>query len=78
LLPGPYRRRDALRLYGLRAAPLLYGIIPLLVIAGLIEGFFSPQTWIPNGLKYAVGTAILIGLVQYCRTQRPEPELDQG
>ncbi len=72
LLPGPYRRRDALRLYGLRAAQLLYGIIPMLVMAGLIEGFFSPQTWIPNGLKYAVGTAILLGLVQYCRTQRPQ------
>ncbi|WP_026072844.1 stage II sporulation protein M [Nodosilinea nodulosa] len=73
LLPGPYRRLDALKLYGLQAAQLLYGIIPLLVIAGLIEGFFSPQTWIPSGLKYAVGTALLIGLGQYCRTQRPSP-----
>jgi uncharacterized membrane protein SpoIIM required for sporulation len=73
LLPGPYRRGDALRIYGLRAVQLLYGIIPLLVIAGLIEGFFSPQTWIPNGIKYAVGAALLIALGQYCRTQRPEP-----
>jgi uncharacterized membrane protein SpoIIM required for sporulation len=78
LLPGSYGRRDALRLYGLRAAQLLYGIIPMLVIAGLIEGFFSPQTWIPNGIKYAVGTAILIGLVQYCRTQRPIGTSAQG
>lgn len=71
LLPGPYRRVDALKRYGLQAAQLLYGIIPLLVIAGLIEGFFSPQTWIPNGLKYTVGTALFVALVQYCRTQRP-------
>jgi uncharacterized membrane protein SpoIIM required for sporulation len=71
LLPGPYRRIDALRHYGLQAVRLLYGIIPLLVVAGLIEGFFSPQTWIPNGLKYAVGMALWIGLVQYCRQQRP-------
>lgn len=71
LLPGPYRRIDALKLYGLQAAQLLYGIIVLLIIAGLIEGFFSPQTWIPNALKYAAGTAILIALVQYCRIQRP-------
>lgn len=70
LLPGPYRRLDALKHYGLQAAQLLYGIIPLLVVAGLIEGFFSPQTWIPNGFKYAVGTAIFIALVQYCRTRR--------
>lgn len=71
LLPGPYRRIDALKRYGAQAAQLLYGIIPMLVIAGLIEGFFSPQTWIPNGLKYAVGTALFIALVQYCRTQSP-------
>lgn len=75
LLPGPYRRIDALKLYGLQAAQLLYGIIPMLVIAGLIEGFFSPQTWIPNEFKYIVGTAIFIALVQYCRTQRPAKSL---
>ncbi|WP_035985793.1 stage II sporulation protein M [Leptolyngbya sp. KIOST-1] len=72
LLPGAYRRIDALKLYGLQAAQLLYGIVPMLVIAGLIEGFFSPQTWIPNGLKYAVGTALFVALVQYCRIQRPQ------
>lgn len=72
MVPGPYRRIDAFKRCGLQAAQLLYGIIPMLVIAGLIEGFFSPQTWIPNGFKYAAGTALLIGLVQYCRTQRPQ------
>ncbi|MGF1570250.1 MAG: stage II sporulation protein M [Nodosilinea sp.] len=70
LLPGAYRRVDAVKVHGLQAAKLLFGIIPLLVMAGLIEGFFSPQTWIPNGLKYAVGAAILGGLIQYCRRQR--------
>jgi uncharacterized membrane protein SpoIIM required for sporulation len=70
LLPSPYRRVDTFKRCGLQAAQLLFGIIPLLVIAGLIEGFFSPQTWIPNGIKYAVGTALFIGLVQYCRSQR--------
>ncbi|HIK46711.1 MAG TPA: stage II sporulation protein M [Leptolyngbyaceae cyanobacterium M65_K2018_010] len=73
LLPGTYRRGDALRLYGLQAAKLLYGIIPLLIVAGLIEGFFSPQPWIPNPMKYATGLALLWGLGQYCRRQRPDP-----
>lgn len=71
LLPGQYRRLDALKVYGLQAAKLLYGIVPMLVIAGIIEGFFSPQTWIPNEVKYVVGTAIFVLLVQYCRRQRP-------
>lgn len=78
LLPGTYRRADALRIYGLQAVQLLYGIIPMLVIAGLIEGFFSPQTWIPNGLKYAVGLALFLGLVQYCRRQRPAGKRDDN
>jgi hypothetical protein len=71
LLPGPYRRSDAIKIYGLQASKLLFGLIPMLVIAGIIEGFFSPQTWIPNVLKYVVGTALLVGLIQYCRSQRP-------
>lgn len=72
LLPGRYKRIDALKVYGLQAAKLVYGIVPMLVIAGIIEGFFSPQTWIPNELKYVVGTAIFVGLVRYCQRQRPE------
>ncbi len=72
LLPGCYRRLDALKLYGLQVAKLLYGIVPMLVIAGCIEGFFSPQTWIPNAVKYVVGITIFIIFVQYCRRQRPE------
>ncbi|MGD1863747.1 MAG: stage II sporulation protein M [Phormidesmis sp.] len=71
LLPGSYRRLDALKLYGLQAAKLLYGIVPMLFIAGCVEGFFSPQTWIPNAVKYVVGIAIFIVFVQYCRQQRP-------
>jgi uncharacterized membrane protein SpoIIM required for sporulation len=72
LWPGPYGRRDALKRYGLQSAKLLFGIVPLLVLAGLIEGFFSPQLWIPNAVKYLAGTIIFIGLVLYCLSQRPE------
>lgn len=70
LIPGRYRRIDALKVYGLQAAQLVYGIVPMLVVAGAIEGFFSPQPWIPNEVKYLAGTALLVALVQYCRRQR--------
>ncbi len=66
LFPVPFRRGDALKYYGGHAAQLIYGIIPLLIIAGLIEGFFSPSPAIPNGLKYLVGTILLTLLVRYC------------
>ena len=66
LLPGQYRRLDALKIYGLQAAQLVYGIVPMLIIAGIIEGFFSPSPLIPSPLKYLVGTLLFAGLVRYC------------
>ncbi|ASC73628.1 hypothetical protein XM38_045990 [Halomicronema hongdechloris C2206] len=67
LMPVPYRRIDALKIYGLQAAQLVYGLVPMLVIAGVIEGFISPQPWIANEIKYLLGTGIFVGFVQYCR-----------
>jgi uncharacterized membrane protein SpoIIM required for sporulation len=65
LFPGRYRRRDALRIYGLQAAQLVLGIFPILLIAGTIEGFFSPQEFIPSPVKYLTGTGLFILLVLY-------------
>jgi uncharacterized membrane protein SpoIIM required for sporulation len=70
LLPGPYRRVDAFKLYGPQVAQLVYGIVPMLVIAGTIEGFISPNPNLPNGLKYLLGTLIFLGLLLYCRQRR--------
>jgi uncharacterized membrane protein SpoIIM required for sporulation len=57
LFPGLYSRRDSIALAGSEAARLVAGIIPMLVIAGTIEGFFSPSG-APAGLKFAVGAAL--------------------
>jgi uncharacterized membrane protein SpoIIM required for sporulation len=65
LFPGPYRRGDALKFYGVQAAQLIFGVVPMLVIAGIIEGFFSPSPWIPNPIKYIVGMILLTGLIIY-------------
>lgn len=66
LFPGRYRRGDALKRHGLEAAQLLAGIIPMLVIAGVIEAFISPQPAIPDLLKYALGTGLVVVLFAYC------------
>lgn len=71
LFPGSYRRIDAIKVYSLKAAQLMFGVIPLLVIAGVIEGFFSPSPAIPDPLKYFAGTGLFIALVRYCSRQRP-------
>ncbi|MEO1670660.1 MAG: stage II sporulation protein M [Cyanobacteria bacterium J06631_2] len=66
IFPGQYKRIDALKLNSVKAAQLLFGIIPMLLIAGTIEGFFSPSPIIPSPLKYLVGTGIFCLFVSYC------------
>jgi uncharacterized membrane protein SpoIIM required for sporulation len=60
--PGRYRRLDALALSARKVLILVVAAIPLLIIAGLIEGFFSP-TDSPFVLHLAVG--VVSGLVLY-------------
>lgn len=65
LFPGQYRRADALKLYGTQAAQLVFGLVPMLVLAGMIEGFFSPQPNIPDLVKYVTGILLFVSLVWY-------------
>lgn len=66
LFPGKYRRIDAMKFYGSQAVQLVFGIVPMLVIAGTIEGFFSPSPLVPEPIKYLAGTGIFTLLVMYC------------
>ncbi|MBD2775730.1 stage II sporulation protein M [Iningainema tapete] len=70
LFPGRLRRRDALKFYGSLAVQLVFGIVPMLVVAGVIEGFFSPHPSVPDGLKYVVGLGLFVLLVLYCGRRR--------
>jgi uncharacterized membrane protein SpoIIM required for sporulation len=66
LFPGDYSRSDGLKIAGIKAIKLLAGTIGLLVIAGLIEGFFSTistNVFPEYGrLIFAAFTAILLWL----------------
>jgi uncharacterized membrane protein SpoIIM required for sporulation len=64
LAPGLLPRRDALAESGAAAIRLLLGVFPLLIIAGVIEGFISPTALDP-ALKFASGAALFILLVLY-------------
>ncbi|HTW79530.1 MAG TPA: stage II sporulation protein M [Terracidiphilus sp.] len=57
VFPGIYRWRDSIALAGTEASRLVAGIIPLLVIAGTLEGFFSPSD-APVWLKFTVGAML--------------------
>jgi uncharacterized membrane protein SpoIIM required for sporulation len=62
LAPGDLSRFDALRLRGRQAVHLIVGCVPLLFIAGAIEGFISPA---PIHPAYKFSVAILTGVALY-------------
>jgi uncharacterized membrane protein SpoIIM required for sporulation len=62
--PGTLTRRESLSLAGGRAVRLLLGVIPLLVVAGAIEGFVSPVPISP-AIKFLIGTAMFTLLALY-------------
>jgi uncharacterized membrane protein SpoIIM required for sporulation len=64
LFPGLLPRRDSLARAGGRAAQLLLGTIPLLVVAGVIEGFFSPSH-APVAMKFLLATVLFAALLTY-------------
>lgn len=54
LFPGALRWKDSVAKGGIEASRLVSGIIPMLVVAGCLEGFFSPSQ-APIWLKFTVG-----------------------
>src|SRR5579859_7698211 len=54
LRPGLLQRREALARASRRAIELVLGAAPILVIAGLIEGFISPSE-LPMAVKLTIG-----------------------
>ena len=59
LFPGGYRWKDSVAKGGIESTRLVSGIIPLLVIAGCLEGFFSPSH-APVWLKFTVGGVLFV------------------
>jgi len=61
IAPGDLPRKQALIGRARQAGRLVLGCVPLLVVAGIVEGFFSPAL-IGAGVKFAVA-GILLALV---------------
>jgi uncharacterized membrane protein SpoIIM required for sporulation len=64
LFPGYLPRRESLVRAGTEAVKLLLGTIPLLIVAGTIEGFVSP-TALATKLKFAMAAALFVLLLFY-------------
>lgn len=72
LFPGTLPRRASLVREAGRAVRLVLGIIPLLIVAGTIEGFISPSD-LPVALKYGVATGMFCLLLLYLK-RKPIPD----
>jgi uncharacterized membrane protein SpoIIM required for sporulation len=64
LFPGLLPRRDSLAAGGTEAVRLLMGVIPMLIVAGTIEAFFSPSS-VPTALKFMGAAALFMTLIAY-------------
>jgi uncharacterized membrane protein SpoIIM required for sporulation len=62
LMPGDLSRGDALKSRGLEAVRLIVGCVPLLVVAGIIEGFISPA---PISPVIKIGIGVITGVALY-------------
>jgi uncharacterized membrane protein SpoIIM required for sporulation len=72
LFPGSLRWKDSVARAGVDAARLISGIIPMLVVAGSLEGFFSPSG-APVWLKFTVGGMLFTFLLLWLF--RPAPKV---
>jgi uncharacterized membrane protein SpoIIM required for sporulation len=64
MFPGVLSRRDSIASGGTDAVRLLVGVIPMLIVAGTIEAFFSPSAT-PAYLKFIAAAALFTLLIGY-------------
>jgi uncharacterized membrane protein SpoIIM required for sporulation len=74
LFPGNLPRKDSIAREGGRAVRLVLGIIPMLIVAGTIEGFVSPSD-LPIRLKYTLAAGLFVLLLLYVKRKSPAQQL---
>ena len=77
LRPGFYPRREALALAARQVVRLLFGCVPLLVVAGIIEAFVSPSALLPEA-KIGIGAGTGVMLYGYLFLSGRRGRLDKG
>jgi uncharacterized membrane protein SpoIIM required for sporulation len=65
LAPGRLSRRAALAESARKAVVIVYGVAAMLLVAAVIEAFWSGAAWVQPQVKYAVGAACWIGVLAY-------------
>lgn len=70
--PGRRRRIDALIRTARQCLPLIYGASVMLVLAAIVEAYWSSTTWLPPSSKYLAGASLwlLVGIYLLCAGRR--------
>ena len=64
IVPGDLSRKEALIQRGRKSVQLILGCIPLLIFAGVVEGFFSPAH-LPPWIKFLTAGLLFVFLLCY-------------
>ncbi len=70
--PGPHTRVQALVLASREVAVVIYGALALLLLAAIIEAFWSSAVWIPRALKYSVAAFCWAGVIGWLTLARSD------
>ena len=65
LMPGDFSRKHSIVYHAKKAAVLMPGVVVMLVIAGIIEGFFTPLA-VPAEFKLVFAATTGVSFVAYC------------
>ncbi|MFO1402271.1 MAG: stage II sporulation protein M [Steroidobacteraceae bacterium] len=67
--PGPWTRLQALKLAAGEAIVIVYGVILFLLVAALLEAFWSSSAWVPPALKFTVAAVCWCTVLAYLALQ---------
>lgn len=70
IVPGDLSRKEALTQRGRKAVRLILGCVPLLIFAGIVEGFFSPAH-LPPWIKFLLAGLLFVLLLCYLLLPAP-------
>jgi uncharacterized membrane protein SpoIIM required for sporulation len=65
IVPGQYTRIESLKQAGQRTFPVILGCFILLILAAFVEAFWSSSRFIPNEVKYIVGTLCWLWVLSF-------------
>lgn len=69
IAPGRYRRVQSLMIAARESAVIIYGVAAMLLVAALLEAFWSSARWIPPVVKYSVAAVCWLAVLSYLTLQ---------